>query len=140
LALPLRFVCGRKEADRGSRNPRGRNAFLTQHLAAQSLTLGREEFRMNVTPMGVYTAQILTVLLGAALWLLGMAGLILASAKRPGYPAPALAVALAPLFAGSTRRSIDRAIRSETISRPAAPSRAPPSAIPRPRWVNSPRA
>ena len=95
---------------------------------------------MNVALMGVYTAQILIVLLGAALWLLGMAGLVLASVERAGYPAPALAVALAPLFADSTRRSIDRAIRSETISRPAAPSRAPPSAIPRPRWVKLPRA
>ena len=102
--------------------------------------VARERFRMNVAPMGVYTAQILTLLLGATLWLLGIAGLILASAERAGYPAPALAVALAPLFADSTHRSIDRATRSETISRPAAPSRAPPSANVRPRWVNLPRA
>ena len=95
---------------------------------------------MNVALMGVYTAQMLIVLLGAALWLLGMAGLVLASAERAGYAAPALTVALAPLFAGSSNRSIDRAIRSETISRPAAPPRAPPLAMPRPRWVNSPRA
>src|SRR5262245_28750533 len=86
---------------------------------------------MNVAPMGVYTAQILTVLLAVALWLLGMAWLVLATAQSAGFPLP-VAFVLAPLFVGSTR-SIAQALRSNRLSRPTAPPRAPPLLILRPR-------
>jgi len=81
---------------------------------------------MNVAPMGVYTAQILIVLLAATISLLGLAGLVLSIGLTRVALADRLVLALLPTFRAATAA---RTARSDSLQRVSAPSRAPPLLI-----------
>jgi len=73
--------------------------------------------------MGVYTAQILIVLLAAILSLLGLAGLVLSIELTRVASVDRLVLVLLPTARAAT---VARTVRSRCLNRSSAPSRAPP--------------